>query len=154
LRGIFLVFLLLLVVLVNLYRIFPDTFYDFISQHVKTLDPRLVQSIIWVESNFRHHVVSPAGAFGIMQLMPSTAEWLKRKFSLEASYNDPHGNILYGIVYLEYLRDMYGDLDKAIMAYNVGPNALNEGRSLEAAQKYLEKVKRIYSIYRFLYHER
>jgi len=89
-----------------------------------------------------------------MQIMPSTAVWLKKKFSLEEDFKSPEGNIIYGIVYLKFLKDLYGDLDKAIMAYNVGPAALNEGRNLDSAKRYLKKVKRTYLIYRFLYSER
>ncbi|PLV59725.1 lytic transglycosylase domain-containing protein [Thermotoga sp. KOL6] len=154
-RSLFLCFLLVLMFLVNLYRTFPDNYYEFISNYSYDIDPRLVQSIIWVESNFNEKAVSPAGAFGLMQLMPSTAEWLQERFSLDGNFQDPECNILYGIFYLRFLRDLYGgDMDKAIMAYNVGPTALRKGKNLESARRYLKKVKRTYLIYRFLYHER
>lgn len=153
-RSFFLCFLFVLVFIANLYKLFPDDYYDFISKNSNDLDPLLIQSIIWVESSFDKNAVSSLGAFGLMQIMPSTAVWLKKKFSLEEDFKNPEGNIIYGIVYLRFLKDLYGDIDKAIMAYNIGPTALDEGRNLDSARRYLKKVKRTYLIYRFLYSER
>src|SRR5207249_9733070 len=42
------------------------------------LDPGMVKALAWLESGWRQHAVSPAGAIGFMQLMPTTAQWLEQ----------------------------------------------------------------------------
>src|SRR3546814_1379636 len=86
-------------------------------------------------SDLRADVVSPAGARGLMQLMPGTAAQIaRRKGEPLGSLNDPRTNIEYGQYYLEELRDFSGTgglLLKVIAAYNAGPGSVqkwNESR--------------------------
>ena len=84
------------------------------------LDPSLVRAVIRVESNYRHDVVSHAGAMGLMQLMPGTAASLG-----VVDPFDIRQNIDGGTRYLRNLLDMFDeDLDLALAAYNAGQGAV------------------------------
>ncbi|MGA9355588.1 MAG: lytic transglycosylase domain-containing protein [Terriglobales bacterium] len=81
------------------------------------LDPDLVNSVIHAESGFNSHAVSPKGARGLMQLMPSTASGLGVTDPFDAE-----ANIGGGSRYLRELLERYNfDLVKALAAYNAGP---------------------------------
>jgi len=81
------------------------------------------------ESNFRPDALSPAGARGLMQVMPGTSRWMSRVSGHTEGLNptrlfDPATNIEYGQAFLEYLRDYSGTgglLPKVIASYNAGP---------------------------------
>jgi soluble lytic murein transglycosylase-like protein len=80
----------------------------------------LIQSMIQVESNFNPRAVSPKGALGLMQLIPSTA----RRFGVSNVF-DPVENIQGGARYLRYLLDLYHeDYPRALAAYNAGEGAV------------------------------
>ena len=88
----------------------------------RSLEPNLINAVIWVESRFQPKAKSPAGARGLMQLMPSTAAALARSMgrSRAASY-DPEFNIAAGSLYLRKMMDRYeGELELALAAYNAG----------------------------------
>ena len=81
------------------------------------LDPDLVNSVIHAESGFNTRAVSPKGARGLMQLMPSTASQLGVRDAF-----DPETNVEGGSRYLRELLERYNfDLVKALAAYNAGP---------------------------------
>jgi soluble lytic murein transglycosylase-like protein len=85
------------------------------------LSPRLVHSVIQVESNYDPNAVSPKGAQGLMQLIPSTA----RRFGVSDVF-DPADNIQGGARYLKYLLGIYkGDESLALAAYNAGEGAVS-----------------------------
>jgi soluble lytic murein transglycosylase-like protein len=88
------------------------------AQH--SLPPQLIHSVIKVESNYNPLAVSPKGARGLMQLIPSTA----RRFGVSDSFN-PLENIQGGAKYLKYLLDLYnGNYPLALAAYNAGEGAV------------------------------
>jgi peptidoglycan lytic transglycosylase len=90
----------------------------------KQLDPALVAGVIYAETKFEPRP-SPAGAQGLMQILPATAYYLAR---LSGGYRftatdlaTPRVNIAYGSYYLRYLLDHYhGDEMRAVAAYNAG----------------------------------
>jgi soluble lytic murein transglycosylase-like protein len=77
------------------------------------------------ESNFRVDAVSPAGAVGLMQVLPTTANAMARRNGYDAgSLFDPTANIEYGQSFIETMRvstSTQGQLPKIIAAYNAGP---------------------------------
>ncbi len=80
------------------------------------LDPILLESVAARESGLRQAAVSHKGAMGVMQLMPSTASMLG------VNPRDLNGNVKGGAIYFRALLDRYGgDLTKALVAYNAGP---------------------------------
>lgn len=84
------------------------------------LDPELVHAVIRAESNYRSKAKSPAGACGLMQLMPATA----RRFGVTDIW-DPEQNIRGGIAYLRFLVERFdGDLNLVLAAYNAGEGAV------------------------------
>jgi len=105
------------------------------------LAPELLHSVIKVESNYNPYAVSPKGAQGIMQLIPSTA----RRFGVSDVFN-PMENIEGGAAYLEYLMGLFhGNLPLALAAYNAGENAVAKYGTVPPyaeTQTYLKLVAR------------
>jgi soluble lytic murein transglycosylase-like protein len=91
------------------------------------VDPALAYAHIIQESNFRAEAVSPAGAVGLMQVLPGTAGDTARARGTSvtaASLKDPLVNIDYGQAFIELIRGSAatrGQLPKVIAAYNAGP---------------------------------
>jgi soluble lytic murein transglycosylase-like protein len=82
----------------------------------------LVHSVIRAESNYNPFAISPKGAQGIMQLIPSTA----KRFGVSDIF-DAEENISGGVRYLRFLLDYYqGDYTKTIAAYNAGEAAVDK----------------------------
>ena len=105
------------------------------------LSPRLVHSVIQVESNYNPNAVSPKGAQGLMQLIPSTA----RRFGVSDVF-DPADNIQGGARYLKYLLGLYhGDAALALAAYNAGEGAVSRYGGVPPfpeTQDYVAKVRK------------
>jgi soluble lytic murein transglycosylase len=89
------------------------------------IDPALALAHMRQESNFRVDAVSPAGAVGLMQVLPTTANAMARRNGYDAgSLYDPTANIEYGQSFIEAMRissSTQGQLPKIIAAYNAGP---------------------------------
>jgi soluble lytic murein transglycosylase-like protein len=80
------------------------------------LSPVLIEAVVWQESRWHAAARSPAGARGLAQLMPGTAQ------SLGVNPDDPLANLEGGARYLRYLLDHFdGDIEKTLAAYNAGP---------------------------------
>lgn len=94
------------------------------------LDPALIAAVIYAETRFDART-SPAGAEGLMQLEPATAEFLARRsggtaFTV-ADLWKPRVNIAYGSYYLRYLLDEYhGSVWLALAGYNAGETNVND----------------------------
>jgi soluble lytic murein transglycosylase-like protein len=107
--------------------------------------PELIKAVIKTESNFNARAESPAGARGLMQLMPGTA----RGLGVTDSF-DPEQNVMAGTRYLRQMLDKYdGNLDSALAAYNWGPGNLDrKGWSLpRETRNYLARVKNLITEY-------
>ena len=97
--------------------------YVFQAARKHRLEPELIMGVIWVESRFQIRAKSPAGARGLMQLMPKTAaELAKQMGESRARSYDPRFNVVAGSFYLSKLINWFdGDLHLALAAYHAGP---------------------------------
>jgi soluble lytic murein transglycosylase-like protein len=85
----------------------------------QALSPQLLEAVAYVESRFRSDAVSPRGARGTMQLMPTTAQ------QLGVDPNNEAQNIQGGATYLRQMLELFdGDITLALAAYNAGPAAV------------------------------
>jgi soluble lytic murein transglycosylase len=105
---------------------------DIIRQQAsdKDLDPALIAGVIYVESRFRDQT-SHAGAKGLMQILPSTADYIARlSGGTEFEQGDlasPQINIAYGSWYLNYLMNKYGGNEVVTLAaYNAGEGKVDQ----------------------------
>ncbi len=148
-----LIFAITLFLIHYIQILFPLKYYEeaFFYGKKYNFDPLLVLALIKVESSFDPNAVSPAGAVGLLQIMPHTLKWLEEKFSIYGDLTDPASSLEIGLFYLRYLVERYGNLDDALKAYNVGPHAHESGSKEDAAKRYLKKTKWAYLIYRILY---
>jgi len=79
-----------------------------------------IRAVIQIESKGNTKALSPNGAVGLMQLMPSTYAELRARYGLGADPTDPHDNIVAGTAYLRDMRERFGT-EGFIAAYNAGP---------------------------------
>jgi soluble lytic murein transglycosylase-like protein len=112
------------------------------------LPDSLVHAVITAESAYDPEALSHAGALGLMQLMPATAE----RFGV-SNRRDPRQNVFGGTRYLKLLLDMFdNDLRLALAAYNAGENAVirydNQIPPFPETQNYVRKVLEYYRKYR------
>lgn len=83
--------------------------------HAENVDTNMAYAVAEAESSRYPEIMSHRGAKGLMQLMPSTAEWLG------VNRDDPQENVQGGVKYLDYLFGKYGNWEHALVAYNWGP---------------------------------
>ncbi|HZR81978.1 MAG TPA: lytic transglycosylase domain-containing protein [Candidatus Binatia bacterium] len=105
------------------------------------VDAALVHAVVRAESAFDHLAVSSAGAMGLMQLMPGTAELVGVRNAFH-----PQENIEGGVYYLRKMLDRFGNnVALALAAYNAGPGAVETYGGIPPypeTQEYLERVFR------------
>jgi len=94
-----------------------------VAKHAKGFnrDPNLVLAIIEVESNYLIEETSPAGAIGLMQVMP---QWVE-VFGIRCNLKDPDCNVQSGLRLLESYEQLYGNLKVALTVYNRGPSPVD-----------------------------
>ncbi len=101
----------------------------------------LLAAVANVESEFRPDAHSPAGAHGLLQVLPSTAKELKLDTST------PENNVLAGARYLRILLDRFKATDLALAAYNAGPTAVEKaGRAERRLGRYIKEVTRLLEV--------
>ena len=133
----------------------PLRYDDIIRQQAaaKHLDPSLIAAVIYAESRFRDQE-SHAGALGLMQITPQTAEVIARLSGgtqfVTGDLSDPDINIRYGTYYLRYVLQRYdGNEVAALAAYNAGIHAADgwggsdlslDGIGFPETRAYVEEV--------------
>ena len=107
------------------------------------VDPALVRAVMKTESNFNRFAVSPKGALGLMQLIPTTG----RRYGVR-DFFDPQQNVEGGVRYLKFLLEKFkGNLDLSLAAYNAGENLVERlGRipPIPETTNYVRKIRAIY----------
>lgn len=83
-------------------------------------DPDLVLAIIDVESDFNPNAVSPTGATGLMQIMPS---W-KGPLNITRDLREVDTSVHHGLKILSQYQEIFGSIEMALTAYNRGPGAV------------------------------
>lgn len=102
------------------------------------IEPALLVSLVEVESTLRPHAISPVGAMGFGQLMPSTAAWLKVSDPFH-----PRENLEGAARYIKSLTGRFGDVKLALAAYNAGPGAVSRYGGIPPygeTQRYVRRV--------------
>ena len=130
-----------------------------VKPHMRTaadanqLDMSLLHAVIATESGFNAAAISPKGAVGLMQVMPTTAQRYglanDRSGSVATKLTDPKTNIQTGARYLRDLINMFpGQLELAVAAYNAGEGAVqkagNKIPNFKETQNYVRSVMQLY----------
>jgi soluble lytic murein transglycosylase len=127
------------------------------------LDPALLAAVVYVESRFDPNAESAAGAIGLMQLLPETAEGIAVRTGgtafVVADLRDPEINVRYGSWYLDHLLERYGDARLALAAYHAGQGNVDEWRRAGAGiafpetRDYVEQVLETRDVYERVYRD-
>lgn len=140
---------------------FPTKFNDEVMQASKAhgVSPALIHAVILAESSYNPYAVSHAGAVGLMQLMPATAEFVAGRMGLEFNKEmlfDPAYNINLGTYYLARLLRRFNCTQRAIAAYNAGEGRVASWIANDVdpipfpeTRTYLRRVQFFYRVYRF-----
>lgn len=122
-------------------RVVPEAIRTVIEEASREhgVDPRLVSAVAYRESGYDPTIVSKAGACGVMQLMPKTAEIL----GVDEIF-DIRQNVFGGTRYLRMLLDTFsGDLDLTLAAYNAGPGAVERYKGVPPYRETIEYIRRV-----------
>lgn len=110
--------------------LYPFPYMDVIETHAEQtrLNPLLVTALIRQESRFMPGIKSPAGAVGLMQVMPDTAMMVANNIKLKQyQLEDPEDNVKLGTWYLDYTHREYSNNSMlAVASYNAGPGAVGD----------------------------
>lgn len=113
--------------------IYPFPYRDVVERYAAYyhVDSTLVAAVIKAESKFQGDAESHRGAIGLMQLMPSTAEWIATQLDdptySEEKMKEPERNIRYGVWYLHSLQqEFHGNPILILAAYNAGRGNVQE----------------------------
>ena len=110
------------------------------------IDPALVYALTRLESNFDAAAVSPAGARGLMQIMPATARYITGDYrSTIGRLHDPSLNLDIGQRYVAYLArqdGIDGDLIRMLASYNAGPGSFLRWSGADPRQRRSAAVHR------------
>ncbi|MGH9359677.1 MAG: lytic transglycosylase domain-containing protein [Terriglobia bacterium] len=108
------------------------------------VDPKLVDAVIKVESQYNPRAISPKGAIGLMQLIPATAE----RFGVQNPFN-PRQNVQGGVGYLRYLLDLFkGNIPLSLAAYNAGEHTVLRDGAVPQIPETVNYVRKVTSLYR------
>ena len=142
---------------------YPMRYDAIVRAHARNyhLPPALLAAVIEQESKFDAGARSSAGAVGLMQLQPATAQGIAKytggsKFEL-SDLDDPEINVRYGAWYLHHLIQKYHDERLALAAYNAGQQnvdqwlAAHEGVQFPETRAYVNRVERLKGIYHRAY---
>jgi soluble lytic murein transglycosylase len=138
---------------------YPLRYEQIVQGHARNyeLEPALLAAVIYQESRFNARAESESGAIGLMQLLPETAKGIAvrtggSRFQVADLYN-PEINVRYGSWYLRHLLNKYGEVNKALAAYNGGQGNVDRGVQYEETRAYVERVLELRETYERAYPE-
>jgi soluble lytic murein transglycosylase-like protein len=112
------------------------------------LEPAFIKAVIHVESAFDRYALSPAGAMGLMQMMPSTAA----NYQLSQDQFNANRNVEAGVQHIKDLMDRYNNDKKlSLAAYNAGEGAVSRYQGMPPyaeTEDYVIKVLKLYALYK------
>ena len=142
---------------------YPLRYETIVRGHAENydLDPALLAAVIYAESKFDASARSPAGAIGLMQLLPDTARGIAIRTGGErfvvTDLLNPELNVRYGSWYLRNLLQRYDDVPTALAAYHAGQGNVDRWRArgigiqFPETQAYVDKVVGLVEIYERAY---
>ncbi|MGI8860823.1 MAG: lytic transglycosylase domain-containing protein, partial [Rubrobacteraceae bacterium] len=80
------------------------------------VEPTFIAGVVYAESRFGHESESHQGAYGLMQILPSTAEFISERSGIEGDYRNPRTNLRMGAWYLSYLDGRYSGDERLVLA--------------------------------------
>jgi soluble lytic murein transglycosylase-like protein len=105
------------------------------------VDARLVRALAWMESGFQPNIVSPAGAWGVMQVTPATWDFVTSVLIGFPVARTTDGNVRVGVAFLRHLlREFGGDVRLALAAYHQGPAAVRARGLLPESEAFVADV--------------
>ncbi|CAN5506344.1 hypothetical protein BH23ACT7_BH23ACT7_17720 [soil metagenome] len=105
------------------------------------VEPAVVKAVAWRESRWNQRVVSSAGAVGVMQVLPSTAEAVSEHLGRDLDPYETADNVAAGVAYLDWLAENQGgDLRAALAAYHQGPRSLQTEGPFPVTERYVDQV--------------
>jgi len=147
--------------------VYPVHYYEEINKYKRNNNPILLLSIMKEESHFNPNARSVAGALGLMQLMPATANETASRYGINGDLLNPETNIQLGSIYFSNIKETLGGKSTlAVLAYNGGYNAVNRWKEYLnyddfddfvekipyfETKNYLKKVLRTYWNYTNIY---
>jgi soluble lytic murein transglycosylase len=153
--------------------IFPLPYEEIVRREAARngVDPMLVAGLMRQESTFQSDIISPKGAVGLMQVLPTTGRRLAPRLKLRYSrekLTDPEYNLRLGTLYLSDLLKEFGSPEAALAAFNAGEDRISawqgERKNEEIAElvesvpftetrEYIQIVLRNAEVYRMVYGE-
>jgi LysM repeat protein len=105
------------------------------------IDSRLARALAWVESGYQPDVVSPAGARGVMQVIPSTWSFVETVLLGRTVPRTADGNVRVGVAYLAHLLHTFGGSERlALAAYYQGAHSVRTIGVLPMSERYVADV--------------
>jgi soluble lytic murein transglycosylase len=154
------------------HELFPKEYWDIVSDDNRRadVDPLLLLSVMKQESAFDAQALSHSGAVGLMQMIPPTADDVKRELGLKVEVpkdlNDPATNVKFCAYYLaKLIKNFNGSIPLALAAYNAGPKRITQFMNTHGALTdtwvdelpwsepsfYVKSILKNYIVYRMLY---
>lgn len=121
----------------------PPTVEQLLEQYARAfrVETALVKAVAWQESGWQPDVVSPAGAIGVMQVIPDTGQLAGRLLNEEIDLTDVDHNVRAGVRFLAWLLDRAGgDQELAVAGYFQGPRSVRESGPTPVTLRYVANV--------------
>ena len=105
------------------------------------VDTKLVRALAWMESGYQTNLTSPAGAWGVLQILPPTWSYVETVLAGAKIPRTTSGNIRVGVLYLrELLREFGGDERRALAAWYQGPASVRKHGALHETTVFVADV--------------